>query len=487
MRRRILALGVIAAAGLVSSSLAFVLSDGRWRTGTTTMHVGIPGTAESGIRYRDAVVDAIGQWNATPFRFVVDDGYRDPCSGYSRSTTGKGFPAGDGDGFNGMDFRSDLCGNDFGGEVLAITLSMGQKNKLGFEYTQESDIIFNTAYNWNVYDGPRRGRVDLRRVALHELGHVLGLGHETTAEAIMAPKISDFSALTEDDKAGARALYGEPETCAIRTLAVNSQRREGLVNGDCTMQKLYSSGSDSSFVDVYRFDLATATTLRIGMESAFLDSVVLLTDLQLNPIGDFLDDSNGTCHVDERVTLPAGKYLLLANTYSKPEKCGSNTGNYALTLSDSPYPLLGKTGNARSGGQPSSAIFSGWARLDTGTAAQAAFGANERITVEGLIDPDPAHLGQSARLFVLAILSDGRQLMQLASGQFVTFPGLGKIQPRSQTLLQGRQTFTVTQGLRGSTSGLAGLGIQVFFGYALDSAPADIHFGTQPITFTIAR
>lgn len=488
MKRALLMLGLTLATGLVvSGSAAYVLSKGRWRSGSAAIHVAIPGTAESGITYRAAVVDAIEQWNTTPFRFVVDDDYENPCGGYSRNSTGTGFPAGEGDGFNGMDFRSDLCGNDFGSEVLAITLSSSQNNKLGFEYTVEADVIFNTAFNWNVYDGPRRGRVDLRRVALHELGHVLGLDHETTAAAIMAPKIGDFTTLTEDDKAGVKALYGEPETCPIRSFPVNSQRRDSLLAGDCTMRQLYSSGDDTSFVDVYGLDLQQQSTLRIGMESTFLDSVVLITDMKLNPIGDFFDDSNGTCHVSESVTLAAGKYLLLANTYVRPEKCGGNTGNYALTVSDSPYPLLGKTGNARAGGIPSAGIFSGWARLDTGNAAQATFAATDRITVEGLIDPDPAHLGQSARLFVVVVLSNGQQLMQVAGGQFATYKGLGQIQPAAQIVLQSRQAMTVVQGLRGSTTGLAGLGFQVFFGYALDSAPADIHFGTQPVAFSIAR
>jgi len=487
LKRSILALGLVLATGVSVSSLAYVLSEGRWRFGTARIHVAIPGTGESGVTYRDAVVDAIEQWNQTPFRFVVDDSYADPCSGYSRSTRGTGFPSGDGDGFNGMDFRNNLCGNDFGGEVLAITLSMGQRNKLGFEYTVESDVIFNTSYDWNVYDGPRRRRVDLRRVALHELGHVLGLGHEATAEAIMAPRITDLATLTADDKAGAKALYGEPETCPIRTITVSSQRRDSLALGDCTMRQLYNSGDDHSFVDVYALDLAQQTTLRLGMESAFLDSVVLITDMQLKPIADFYDDSNGTCHVDERFTLPAGKYLLLANTYDRPEKCGGNTGNYALTLSDSPYPLLGKTGNARAGGAPSAAIFTGWARMDGGNEAQGRFAAADAITVEGLIDADPAHVGQAARLFVLAVLSNGQQFMQLPSGQFVTFRGLGQIQPVAQTVLQGRQALTVVQGLRGSTSGLGGLGFQVFLGYALDSFPTDIHFGTQPIAFTITQ
>lgn len=486
MTRRWLQVGVLAALGLgISSSLAFVLADGRWRDGRATVYIGIPGSDSAGNLYRDAFRDAVNAWNETPFRFVIQDSYRDPCSGYSRSSSGSGFPSGNGDSRNGVDFRSDVCGNSFASDTLAITLNLGRKGTLGFDNIVESDIIFNTAFGWAVYDGPRRSQSDFRRVALHELGHVLGLGHENTADAIMAPRITDRYTLTADDRAGAQALYGPPTTCPVRTLALNLLRRDSLEPGDCTIRELYRLGNDTSRVDVYRLELAQATTLRLRMASASLDSVLLITDAQLNPI-DVFDGSGDGCNVDERVSLAAGSYLLLANTFVTPEKCGGNTGNYQLTVSDSPFPLLGNTGNARAGGELSAASFSGWARLDTASTARSNFAATDRITVEGRIDPDPAHIGQPGRLYVLAVLSNGLQFMQLPDGRFVPFPGLGRIEAVQQKTLQARDVLVLAQGLRGSTQGLAGLGFQVYLGYALNSAPQDIHFSAQPITFNIA-
>jgi hypothetical protein len=467
------------------ASLAYVLSDGRWRDGTATFHVAMPGTAPNGLAWKDAFVAAMTKWNATPFRFVVDDRYVDPCAGYTRHASGTGFPAGNGNARNSIDFRADLCGNTFGDDVLATTLNLSEGGSLGFDHIVESDIVFNTEFDWSIYNGPRRSRVDFGRVALHELGHTLGLGHELTEAAIMAPKLGDLDGLAADDIAGANRLYGAPTTCPIVALTRNSYVRDALQAGDCRIQQLYGQGDDTSLVDTYRLDLDAPATLRLRMSSVALDSVLLVTNLLLQPV-EIFDDSAGSCNVDAQLSLPAGSYLLLANTYVRPEKCAGNTGTYQLQISDSPFPLLGTTGNTRSGGNLATALFSGRARLDSSSEARSSFAATDRITVEGRINPDPAHVGQPGRLFVLAVLSNGLQFMQNAAGQFVTFPGLGRIEPAARVVLQESEALTLVQGLRGSTMGLSGLGFQVFLGYALDSAPTDIHYGTQPIAFSIA-
>lgn len=486
-RRRLVTWSLLLTLGLgVSGSFAYVLTGGRWFDGRTTIYIGIFGSDPDGAQFSAALQDAIDEWNErTPFRFVADSDYVNPCTGYSPS--GTSFPNGGGDGRNGIDFGSSVCGNAFGPDTLAITLSLGQTGTLGFDYIAESDIIFNTRFDWSVYDGPRRSRVDFRRVALHELGHVLGLNHERTAQAIMADRITDLDALTADDIAGATALYGTPATCPIQAVVLNRLHRDSLATDDCRVQQLYGLGNDTSRVDTYRLDLAEPATLRLRMASTTVDSVLLLTDLQLNGI-DVFDGSGDTCDVNEQVTLEAGSYLLLANTYETPEKCGGNTGGYTLTVSDSPYPLLGNTGNTRSGAALSHASFSARARLDSDAASvsRSSFSASDRITVEARIDPDPAHVGQSGRLFVLAVLSNGLQFMQLPDGRFVPFPGLGRLQPMAQKVLQARDEMVLVQGLRGAGSGLAGLSFQVYLGYALDTAPLDIHFSAAPLAFSIA-
>lgn len=128
-----------------------------------------------------------------------------------------GSPGQDND-LNELGFAAKLFGKDFDENTLAVTTGYS----FGNERT-EADIIFNTKYTWNSFRSPRpasvpAGTIDIQRVALHELGHVLGLDHPDQAkpvqnvEAIMNSTIGIRYELSDDDIAGAQALYGPPGT-----------------------------------------------------------------------------------------------------------------------------------------------------------------------------------------------------------------------------------------------------------------------------------
>jgi hypothetical protein len=51
----------------------------------------------------------------------------------------------------------------------------------------EADVFFNTRFSWSTAAGGDAGRVDLESVALHEIGHLLGLGHSALGETEMVP------------------------------------------------------------------------------------------------------------------------------------------------------------------------------------------------------------------------------------------------------------------------------------------------------------
>ena len=481
---RLTALVLTAIAG--TGALAFSFTGPRWLDPRTTFHIGLSGTAPAGGSWSATLRDAMTQWTqSTAFTFVTDTTYIDPCAGLQRSNSGTGFTDGNGDGRNSADFRTTVCGNSFGSSVLAITLNLSETGALGFRELIQTDIVFNSNYQWDVYDGPQQSRVDFRRVALHELGHALGLDHESTQASIMAPRYGNLSTLQTDDIAGANALYAGSGSCLVRELGPSVMFRDRLAAGDCRVRDLFGGSDDTSFVDVYRLRLTRDTDLDIVMRSTELDAVLILADAKLGGI-EIHDDFNGGCDAHIHKRLPAGEYRILANTYQAPQKCTGNTGGYSLTISDSGLPQLGAVKNAAGGTEIANTVITGGATANAGASFDATFTANQAIDVLGLIVPDPQHVGRVGHLYVLAALGDGRQFMLNSSRRFVPFVGgLSNLVPMRSGALVAKELVSVISGLKGTTSGLAGQTITVYLGYALDSNPQEVWYGSSPLRFTI--
>ena len=112
----------------------------------------------------------------------------------------------------------------------------------------ESDIYFNTLFPWSTADAGGTDRYDVESIALHEIGHMLGLSHSAlgeteliaggrrviAAESVMFPiafsrgNISDRT-LKADDLAGISDIYGT--TTANRQLGSISGRVTKNANG----------------------------------------------------------------------------------------------------------------------------------------------------------------------------------------------------------------------------------------------------------------
>lgn len=120
-------------------------------------------------QFRDAIARAFGTWQAAPADV--------PAVEFQGATIGT---PGMFDGRSTIGFldRPDLE------RVLGATSFMLDATTGAI---LESDIFFNTRFDWSTASGGQPGRVDLESVATHEIGHLLGLGHSAIGETELQP------------------------------------------------------------------------------------------------------------------------------------------------------------------------------------------------------------------------------------------------------------------------------------------------------------
>lgn len=204
----------------------------RWPGGAATMRsfLGVPERrlANGTNTWDENTVLAANDWNAqgAPFQFSVQAGgtFTDPCGpqgpGHACDDTGP-------NGYNPIFFSDSICGRSFG-DIIELTISCFRSDN---GHIVNSTVFSNANVLWNAYDGPTRfdspidPRVpiyDIRRVTLHELGHVLGLAHPDEAmqnvAAIMNSRVSNLDRLQQDDVNGLFNIYaGTPPPQAAPT------------------------------------------------------------------------------------------------------------------------------------------------------------------------------------------------------------------------------------------------------------------------------
>ena len=154
-----------------------------------------------GVRLGDRQITL--KWDQTPVRyFVSDSGVPGVSPGDFQAAVGRAFSTWEAVPTASITYQ-------LGGVTAARPLQDDGRSTLGFLEKPEldrvlaatsflvdrvtgalveSDIFFNSSFAWSVSAGGETGRFDLETIALHEIGHLSGLGHSAIGETELRPE-----------------------------------------------------------------------------------------------------------------------------------------------------------------------------------------------------------------------------------------------------------------------------------------------------------
>lgn len=461
-----------------SSAMAYDIKGNKWPGAKAEFHVDLSGSSATGILWNTAFIDALDEWNAeTTFNFALFESFKDPCIS---------------DGTNSVDFTSDVCGTEYGSKTLAVTIRRFGFQLLGPARITEADIVVNQSESFDIFDGnlvqfgKEFAGLDFRRVALHELGHAIGLDHDelNALPAIMAPTIGNLDRLQADDIAGVNALYGGLSNCNVEKLAFGTSS-DALSADDCTVAELTVGGSDTSFIDIYQFEVAALSSYQFEMSGTGLDSVLILADSDFNFIAAD-DKTTASCDSNLSESLQSGTYYLLANTYDVPAKADcANFGDYALSAYYDSTQLQRLTDNTSLQGGSSTASFSGGITANGGLSFGNHFTANQSLDITASIEIDSDHIGELGFLIVAAVV-DNQILLLNSSGAFIdSAENAGVITHAADKTLQATEDIQIASKLIPASLGIEAMSVGFVVGYGLASEPGEVFYHQTPFNLTI--
>jgi hypothetical protein len=202
------------------------------------------------------------------------------------------------------------------------------------DYSLGGDFNFNTGQTFNVGSS-----YDVYSVALHEIGHALGLDHQPTGYAVMNPSYATNTGLFSDDVNGLRAIYGTrpadsyDAAASNNTLATASDITSTI---DPNAQTALLTGLDLTGgcdVDYYKFTAPSTGTMKLSVTSAGLSLLSPKVTLYSSS-GSMLAQLSGSGKYGTTLTLSRS---VTAGTVYKVKVEGAEStalgqGAYAMTL-----------------------------------------------------------------------------------------------------------------------------------------------------------
>lgn len=280
MRRRLPT--IIALFVLSASAHGWYYSGSTWPSGPVVMHLQLGGSGGDLINgcadWGCAAEDQLATWNyyldRVEFRVVRDSAV----------------PKRDGDGVNSVFWGTEVYGEPFDEGTLAITVRWFRSGT-----TTSADVVFNEGERWNAYPGPQRRAAsggtlyDFSRVAMHEFGHVLGMGHPDEhgqfVDAIMNSRVSDRDTLAWDDIQAAYALYGANAAGAAVPFPPRNETFDFRAQLEAKYRNSLRRPLQASYADVEGSVVWTSEYLRYRLNTCTHGAAIARVGLQIAGLG----------------------------------------------------------------------------------------------------------------------------------------------------------------------------------------------------------
>ena len=320
--KNILKINLLAVLIISAAVNAYVIDTYTWASNKIVFYTGF-NTNEDGTSaadYQSALNNAMTSWNNNSnFQYTSVLTYKDPCD-ISNSD------------INSTRFKNDICGTAFGATVLAVA---GGSHYSGTTNSARAYIIFNSLNSWGIHDNNSDSPIDFKRVALHEVGHTLGLDHEEDNSSIMNPSYQgNITTLQPDDINGIRAIYGLTDDHGNNTSNATAISFNINVSGSIEI------GGDD---DYFRITVPAGGGYLDIYSTGFTDTYGYL----LNSLGSVIAENDNSGVGDNfrfKDTTVAGTYDIIVRGYNS-----NVTGNYTIRADFTTIPNTPSTPSASDG------------------------------------------------------------------------------------------------------------------------------------------